>query len=701
MVPASIQAGVDLTDTVCNHLRDVMFAQAHECMFHTLVSTSNKHKLVAMTANRIASCYETAYSTASESKLLNKVLPKDWMPQLFVLSLFYKAIANFRTGQELDEKGSYGEGLARFTLAKSLIDKAVSACGKNVASATKTIVEKQADEITIKYTEAERDNSKVYLEMVPSTDKLEPIRVAPEIKPIPPADLDLGIIGIGFGGGEGSSSSSSSSNSGVSEDNEHLGTGLDPFAELVPMEVMQAVSLYSQRKDDTVRKLLDHLQAAVVSAQGTLAELNLPASIEALETTKGLPQALEDKIRDIQGKGGANALFELMKQTQRQAEINMDVFSQAADALNEEEQEDSIMREQFGAHRWDRKPSRELNGNFKAELRRNEEYMEHAAKSDNFLKQKLESKAESFQRISAPISDIVQEIPDTSNSGDTSSKVKEISNNLKLLLQKLHQNKMAGDEIGAEIKAMSMSDNVLSKLMKTKSTYENVYQEELKKYGEFNEKIEENIVAQTQLLSQIADENRAFVEARECDDNQNKKQSIFLALEVACNDWKELASNLKQGSQFYGDLHSILKKLNQEILDFVTVRRMQRQDMLTDLSHDLSGNSSSKSELYSNLSSKPSSSSSSSSSSSIYDNPPQRPLPEQPSNEKDTSSNNSNSSNSTDANGNGDNWMMQKTVETQMVQFACFNCKTQLQTVRTATTVVCPICNQANRLEIK
>ena len=105
---------------------------------------------------------------------------------------------------------------------------------------------------------AHKENDTIYCQPVPSLDAVETITKKALVKPLEiPEPSELGVS--------------------------------DLFRKMVPLAVIQAASMYSAQKEGLVREAVDGALEATGMAHSTLASLNLPASIEALEVPQGLP----------------------------------------------------------------------------------------------------------------------------------------------------------------------------------------------------------------------------------------------------------------------------------------------------------------------------------------------------------------------------------------------------------------------------
>lgn len=65
----------------------------------------------------------------------------------------------------------------------------------------------------------------------------------------------------------------------------------------------------------------------------TLASMNLPGAIEALETPTGVPQAIEEKRKQVSAEGGAKLILELVDTLNNLADEDSRIMDKSIKAL--------------------------------------------------------------------------------------------------------------------------------------------------------------------------------------------------------------------------------------------------------------------------------------------------------------------------------------------------------------------------------
>ncbi len=143
---------------------------------------------------------------------------------------------------------------------------------------------------------------------------------------------------------------------------------MSKFAKLVPREVAQGVADYQGKLAQLVSLETERVKQATEKAKCTLLGLNLPGSLEVLDNSYiGLPPRIKEKMSFIQERGGRKHLEELVAESLKLANENMKILKDSSKLIEDEENRDGEMRQQFGAA-WSCAPSKSINGTLKSDL---------------------------------------------------------------------------------------------------------------------------------------------------------------------------------------------------------------------------------------------------------------------------------------------------------------------------------------------
>lgn len=102
-----------------------------------------------------------------------------------------------------------------------------------------------------------------------------------------------------------------------------------------------------------VESLLHYLQGTWspdnnYTSHSTLRSLNLPAALQALEQPIGPPPSLIKRADEVKSKGGSALLYDMIEKVRQLSLKNSELLDQALNAIDEEMEEDDVLRKQFG-----------------------------------------------------------------------------------------------------------------------------------------------------------------------------------------------------------------------------------------------------------------------------------------------------------------------------------------------------------------
>jgi len=126
----------------------------------------------------------------------------------------------------------------------------------------------------------------------------------------------------------------------------------------------------------------------------------LPGAIQAYEQPKGLPAELLARSEHVRSLGGSRSLADQIMTVLTMGAENKALLEEMRSILQQEEQQDSECRSQFG-NRWPRKPSRELTANFWSQLEKHEKTLQLAAKGDDSIKTNFDGHMPYIESLSA------------------------------------------------------------------------------------------------------------------------------------------------------------------------------------------------------------------------------------------------------------------------------------------------------------
>ncbi|KNC46987.1 ALG-2 interacting protein X [Thecamonas trahens ATCC 50062] len=273
---------------------NLFLAQAQEAVYEKAVKDGKSDAILSMVAQGAAEFYELAHSAVSSS-VLDGQFHVSWKNHLQMRMLVFRGAACYHQGAAQGGKCEYGVEIAFLYKAKSYVaTKTMSKLVRGVPADIADLVRRLQARIEARLAEAESDNDKIYCEAIPEANRLPAVKGKALVKALPLPEV--GDVDVP-----------------------------DLFARLVPIHIYTQVSMYSDRVESLVRSLATQMDEASDVANSTLASLNLPAAIEALDAPAGVPPALASKASTLKAEGGVAAIAQLLETRRMLASMNADI----------------------------------------------------------------------------------------------------------------------------------------------------------------------------------------------------------------------------------------------------------------------------------------------------------------------------------------------------------------------------------------
>ncbi|KAJ3300005.1 pH-response regulator protein palA/rim20 [Borealophlyctis nickersoniae] len=362
------------------------------------------------------------------------------------------------------------------------------------------------------------------------------------------------------------------------------------FASLVPFSVHQAASIYSEKKDSLVTSLIARIQEGLTVCHSTLASLNLPAAIEALEQPIGLPPALLQRSQDVRKQGGANSLRDQWQTVLSMAERDAALLEEAIKILDDEAREDDELRTQF-RERWTRAPSRALTSNMRDSVKVYQSKLDAAKKSNELVRNKIDANMHLIESLSLTKDELEASIPSSTTSSTLALKDPNVKQ-LKVLLDNLNQNMKKCGSIVEDLKKMSASDDIGPRLIEVTSRREDynndeLFNEQLKKYDPFQTTATEMRAQQEKLVGAIREANSRFLESKQTNEMIRQREQALQNLDNAYKAFMEISGNISEGIKFYTDFQNVLSNFKNSCSDFAFARGIDKKDYLTQIQQQI------------------------------------------------------------------------------------------------------------------
>ncbi|KAJ8502383.1 hypothetical protein ONZ45_g11815 [Pleurotus djamor] len=575
----------DLSENFLKSLEHHMKAQAEECAWQNaklgtvytcirsiatdvLLQASVKNPLMARLAQKTASEYEQAVDVISNSSSETRgAFPSYWIAHLEAKRSHFFAVAQYRKSIDANAASQYGVELARLGLAqihaKTAYDRARrGGVMQTVVQDAKSLLDTVLKDIT----RAERDNDYIYHQDVPAHAALPEIVIASLIQSFEPP-------------------------TGLTQIHTLIPDDQVLFKDLIGWAAREAISIYDDRKRNLIEeKLVGASRDMDEVVSRVLHELNLPASLEALERPIGLPPSLLKKAEEVRLENGPATIEASIEDVQRLARQDMDILNEALDILDEEASEDEAARKEQPLPR---APSHEANMLLTEKASRYRNILDEASRSDEIVREKWDEWEQNIVELTWDQADLEAAVPSstiqtTGRLSAASPPTQVNARKLRALLDDVEAIKRS--RAGIVERAMNTAEadeEVVRNRIVTASAgfskwadmkpamFEDQLDEELAKYDRYITEMTETEKRQEELLNDIRTRNTVFMQSRRDDPSVKERELALQSLDLSYHKYREIRRNLEEGFKFYNDLASILLQFKESCKHWTTQRKQE------------------------------------------------------------------------------------------------------------------------------
>ncbi|KAK9359444.1 BRO1-like domain-containing protein [Lipomyces starkeyi] len=561
----------DMSAATLDVLMHLMLAQAQECFWQKAVLDNIKNSLVARLAHQVSDYYGQALNSAMRTAAIKS----EWIHHFTCKKYHFEAAAQYRAASDCLSSGKYGEELARLQAAQDACAQAL-ADAKYVAKAVADDLKGLQAKLKSDYARAEKDNDMIYLAPVPATSALPAIKAASTVEALVPREVEKPMDAL----------------------QEKYGPPL--FAKLVPFAAHQAASIYVDRRDTLVHKLITAKMDALTSQlHDFLTRLGLPGSLQALERPVGLPPSLAAHVEEIRASGGYGALQAAIEDVRNLSAVDSAIYSAVADVLHSERNEDDELRARHGTNNWRRAPSVEAGGELYKQLDKFGGIIKAAAESDEVVRGKFRESESTFRVLSRDLREIEDFLPKSADVARIDPELELRSSELRQKMNEVSKIEYRRRKFIEDVKEKAKNDDVselvlqetarlerLDPLGKIEATqFEKLFTERLKMYDDDKKRVEDEADMQTGLLTDIELANMDFTASLSKSRGQtlSDRERALQTLELGYFKYQELMSNLEEGRKFYNDFSRPLTQFQDESNDFVYGRHVEARELEGDI----------------------------------------------------------------------------------------------------------------------
>lgn len=567
----------DMDDLTLESLENLMLAQAQECFWQKAVKDGLKDASIAKLAAKVSDLY----SDASDWALKSDCISGDWIHHMNAKHHHFAAAAQYRAACDCLEKRRYGEEVARLRDSLNCVNEALKET-RYINKAVLGDLNGLKNRVSEDLKRAEKDNDTIYLAIEPSKSELKVLDRASMVSAKVPKEV-------------------SDSTSMLTEHGSELGKPL--FAKLVPYSVHVAASIYVDRRDRLINNtIISELETLTQRIHETLASMNLPGSLQALEKPLGLPPALASHAEEIRQSNGIQRLQSTISDTEKLKANNRNLYQEGVDLLRTEAGEDEAARRKYGTERWSRLPSNAALPKLYNQVNDIEGYLKQAESSDQLVLNRMKENESLIRLLAGSDRDLEDYVPSSRRAAMTAKVEREV-NTLRATLNECSRLESRRRKKLETLREKCKEDDVNKALLNeaarlereypmqpiAATQFESLFDERLKRYDVDREDLKREETEQDNLLKRVEQANSGFQMARKGDGSSREREQALQNLENAFTSYREIIRNLETGRKFYNDLAALTTRFRDECRNFVYARRTEAQEFEHDLSTAMAG----------------------------------------------------------------------------------------------------------------
>ncbi len=568
----------DLNQESVSAISRFMLAQAQEMFLVNLLEniTKKQYSLAAKLAIGAAKLFNQAAELLTNTPWRDF----DWDQASLAKSHYYTALANKFQAIHLTESKP-GEAIAYCTQASTNLKLA-----KNEASSSLHDILKELDEsLQHMSTELDKDNTYIYHQLVPQTSALATISGVETAKPTGIKDQDISRI-----------------------------VGADLFENLIPLDILEKSSVYSEEQAKLIRKEGAKVEIADQELASELDFLKLPQKVSEFKQYlnashssgfKGYDNGSVDaSVNSYAAEVSSVPKIDISRLQSQSTQIR-DELRQLETKLSTEESEYNENKSKFG-NSWTQYASDFQNAGIYAEIRRAKQSLADALDSDYEVSKLIkEYEPEIYLLTKGADSLELQKMFELEDASQSQGNINEVSlldldtssiettrEKLTLtvsLLSKLNQIKKERQNVYEELKQQVHKDDISSLLILNKKNPDvngTLFENELAKFKPYQSRLSDCIRKQNTTLTDLKNTwnivlNDKTIKSRQQQAKQQNSQHerTIQRFESAFKNWVAAKDAYQKGLTFYEELNSLVRQLESNVDSFVSQRKKETQSL--------------------------------------------------------------------------------------------------------------------------
>ncbi|KAK6622648.1 hypothetical protein RUM43_008490 [Polyplax serrata] len=541
-----------LSPVLMSFMCHLSLAQAQECILEKSMKDNRKSGITAKVGIQVVDYYKQSLSLLLEwphsednpSDISGLKAYKNWHKYVLFKIAYYESISLLFQGQQSADQQKMGERITFYQAAFEKLEEAKKLVPsvENTESITDALTFVH-DVIEGKRKAAKNENEFIYHEDVPSLAHLPKVKGASLVK------------GISF------------------NINDPEVCGPDLFSNIVPMQAHESASLYSEEKAKLLRRINGLIENKDEELETFLSMLDLDEIQSKMDGNK-LPQELIDRCASMSAK--PNAIENLTAAMGRLSDVYQDVggmLIEIKEMLQEEDNHEKDYQKILG-----KRPPTIAATDLTREAKKYQEAHAKASESNQTLHKAMLMHISNLKLLSLPLKELISHIPTINENSD----VQAVSKEMQHLISKIDEMKQQRLLLAGQLRDLVCQDDITRQVITfSGERIEDLFDQELKKYDKYVSLIEQNLVAQENILRSLKDVYARFGSTRKSTSELHKRRSAIISSLIASYDaYEDLLSKSSKGLDFYKKLETNVSKLLQRVKGTCKVQDEEREQML-------------------------------------------------------------------------------------------------------------------------
>lgn len=537
----------DMYPEILIFMQNLCLAQAQECILEKSLIDNRKSIVVAKVASQIIEYYNTsivALLSGGEEGIIAEIVGskqfKEWRQYIQFKVEYTACILLLYQGQNSEEQQHMGERVTLYQAAFDRLEDArkVAKHLNNMSQVTETLTFVM-DVVEAKRKAAKNENEFIYHEEVPELSSIASISGANLVKGIPFNVADSA--------------------------NE------DIFHRLVPIKTQEQSSIYSEEKTNLLRKIAQKINAKDGELEQFMESLNVDLFSYNSKGVK-LPQSIIDRCASMNAR--TNAIDDLIQNMSSLAEICVDVEN-VLQAIQE-----LLSKEEFSEKDFQQTMGYRPSGHFielSREFMKYQEAHNKAGDSNDTLRKAMEMHVNNLRILSKPLAEVQAAIPTCAVECD-----RKLLSDTQMLLSKVNEMRVQRAQIYEQLSENIQKDDITPQLVAWgENDVEKLFENELGKHVQLVNIIEQNLVAQENILKSFTDAYAKCAHFIKTVSETKHKRDIFFSSLIASYDvYDDLLGKSLKGLEFYKKLQSNIHKLFARVRSARDVHDEERQQRI-------------------------------------------------------------------------------------------------------------------------